>query len=277
MLEILKDPTIWVTIVVLLLLFVSVYGIMQLIRFLIKKLKQKKTEKPEIRPIIEKKYIVDKQIIPEHKLNKLEFYQKANPRDYLKNLPFLKRIALKLKTRKNPEKLVLVRMKMNNDTVIEKLMLENEQGFEFEDQHYIFDTKNKYETISDGKKMMAYDFQETISLPYKLKKELPNEVKEYIGRFNSSLTKGEKAELPTDEIKTLLENDNVSNVSSAINPTNLNRYLKSNLIQQLVMALTSSKILKIMFILVIIVLILNGIDLIIDAVDSGLFGDFLKK
>lgn len=271
----LLDPVVWLNIIIVIISIMALFFIVKYIRFLINRRREIKAKEKEINPIIRNEFKISDKVILKENLDQNKFYTEVDSRDYVANLPFITRYLLRRKIKKKPEKIVLVRMKMNNDTVIEKLIEENEKGFVYKDGHYTFDPKNKYPVISNGKRIMAYDFQESISLPYKIKKDLPFQLKEYIGKFNSELRKGDKIGLPAEQIKAILEESNT--VSSAINPSNLKRYLQSNLIQQLVMALTSSKILRILFIMVIILLITVILDLFIDVADSGLLGDLIPK
>lgn len=103
---------------------------------------------------------------------------------------------------KNPPRRVGVRMEMNNGHHAIFGIYEISGGFTYRDKKYLFDIENKYWVI--GLNMFFYDFHEDICLPI-------------------------KREIPSNEVKTALEQSDISEVAYAINPATLERFERSKI------------------------------------------------
>ena len=208
------------------------------------------------------------------------------------------------KVLRKPEKFVKVRFKLLNDRVVEFPVIASLIGFVFHSGKYLFDETAKYETIQGQELIPTYDFNEALNLPIKQRLRPVKELQEYLVEYDKrlkkdvfsdklrpSLTKDKRMlellhryddmlkspqmpNFPVDMIKDIFESGDITETENMVNPQTLHRYLKSDFIQQLVKgALT--KIVKIIFWIVVIVLLIIVIDLIVGIINtvqiSGVF------
>lgn len=257
--------------------------------------------------IVKEELLRDNEIIlKEDELKDTKFYAEVEPYDYLYNYKYKRKFFVLWKRRvkvaakkrnkvfRKPEKFVKVRFKLLNDRVVEFPVIASLIGFVFNKGKYLFDEGAKYETIQGQELIPTYDFHEALVLPIKQRltivKELQNYLHEYDKRLRKAFNVDEslkkdarilqllknyedmlklptKNRLPVDDIKDILESGNITETENIVNPHTLHRYLKSDFIQQLVKgALT--KLVKIIFWVVIAMLLILVIDLIIDIVST---------
>lgn len=191
-------------------------------------------------------------------LDKKKFYYEAHGKDFFakKGSFFLRLLDLKgYKNRKmkkkHPDKIVLIRMEMNNGQYREFPVIEDEKnGFKRNGNKYIFDLDARYYVIDSN--IWAYDFHESLTMPVKRR-------------------------IPVNEIKSSMEHSNITEVENAINPVTLERFIKSEIAQGILQGAMIGKLFKVMLILIIITLVINGIDLVIDLMDSGVMAEIMAK
>lgn len=198
---------------------------------------------------------------------------------------------------KKPERFVKVRFKLLNDRVVEFPVIASLIGFVFNKGKYLFDEQTKYETIQGQELIPTYDFHESLVLPIKQRLRIVKELKDYLENYDKKLKKSLMTDkikdslkkdarillllnnyeamlkhsqehiIPTDEIKDILESGNITETENIVNPQTLNRYLKSDFIQQLVKG-TLTKLVKIMFWIIIVIGLISFIILILSIVTT---------
>jgi hypothetical protein len=121
----------------------------------------------------------------------------------------------------------LIKMELNNGKHRTFLVNEQNRGFYYLDKRYVFDEKVKYEDIDLG--FWCYDFHEDFSLPFRR-------------RF------------PVSDVKSALEKGKVDGfeVAYATNPSVLERFINSTVLEMLLRGGNLQKLLMIIMIIVII-------------------------
>lgn len=141
------------------------------------------------------------------------------------------------------------------------------------------DKKKQLKKYSDMLKK-AHDFtpDDMVRMRNSFKKD--KRILEILENFEDKLKSSQDFIIPTDEIKDILESGNITETENIVNPQTLARYLKADFIQQLVKgALT--KLVKIIFWIMIIILLITVIDFVLDIITttqiSGVFEQFQKQ
>lgn len=148
--------------------------------------------------------------------------------------------------RLNPHKRICVQMELNNGHHRTFVLVENFEGFKYRDKKYLFDVKSKFWNIDMN--MFCYTFHEDICLPIKV-------------------------ELPTDLIKTTLEEVDMSEVAYAINPKTLERFETSKIAEGIMKGQAIDNALKMLFLVLVIVGVLVILILIIVSWKLGVIGE----
>jgi len=153
--------------------------------------------------------------------------------------------------RKQPDKVVLIRMEMNNGQYKEFLVAEDEkEGFIHKGKKYIFDLDARYFVINSN--MWAYDYHESLVIPIKRR-------------------------IPVNEIKATMESSNITEVENAINPVTLERFIKSEIAQGILQGATIGRLFKVMLILLIIILVVSAVGMLIGLIDSGVIQNLMAQ
>lgn len=219
-----------------------------------KKIKKSSNLKAE-KVIVYKEKFLNHDLIEMKDLDKKKFYYLAKDRDYFtEKKSFMRRYIEKKLVKKSPEKIVLIRMEMNNGQYKEFLVAEDEKdGFKHDGKKYIFDLDAKYYVVNSGKSgIWAYDYHESLTLPVKRR-------------------------IPVNLIKSSMEHSQITEVENAVNPVTLERFIKSEIAQGILQGAMIGKLFKVMLIIIIIVLVVSGIDLVIDLMDSGVMSEIMNK
>lgn len=199
---------------------------------------------------------------------------------WIKKIGYSKEIKEQKIRKKYPDKVVLIKMEMSNGMFREILVLEDLGGFVFNKKQYVFDYTMKYFIIE--RNIWAYDFSEYLTLPYRRKKEISELTENIIARLEYLKQKGSNEQIEgiykqleerigidmrspifphvnINEIKTLIENSNIVDVETSLNPLNAKRFIDSEAIKQALQAVGMNRFLKI---IMIVLVVLGGITLI---------------
>lgn len=218
-------------------------------------------------------------LIKKEDFDKKKFYFEAEPRDYFKRSRFQLRYWLdRRKAKKKPHKIVLVRFELNNGRIREFLIPET-TSFLYAGNRYIFDLKTKYQNLDSG--IFCYDFHESMVLPIRNNIKFSDEIQKLIDGINASankeLSKSLMKEIDINEIRDSIESANVIETETSLNPTVLQRLIESEIAQGVLRGASIGKVIKILFVLIIIVLIIASIDLLLDAGTSGVLDEINFK
>ena len=178
---------------------------------------------------------------------------------------------LKKKLLRMPERFVMVRIFSLNRAVSEFYVPSNIDGFKYNKGRYIFDDTLKYWNATA--KMWCYDYQEPITLPVHVSKQLPPQIMDIVEEYNENVQKGVKVDVDVDALKEIVEQTGGVDVENAINPKVLETYLKSNFVQSLVEGASLGKIFRIIVIMLVIILCVVVVVLILNAYSSGIFSE----
>ncbi len=228
------------------------------------------TKKPKKRKKVKKAVpkLLNK-TLTEEQLQDKKLYLETKERSFFKDIKGFKGFFLRRRKKNKGHMHVLVRMIMYSGDVMEFYVPTSDKGFVFDKRRYLFDDSHRY--FNPTSQCYCYDFHQALDIPIRLRVKLPHEMIQFIEKHEKQLSKNQSAKINADEIKEILENPDVSDVDSSINPKSLEEYLKSNFVQALVMAASIGRIFRIILILVIITLGLVVIDVLIDAWASGMF------
>ncbi len=189
--------------------------------------------------------------------------------------PFYKRKARKEFDHKealkklHPDKVILIKMEMNNGFFREFEVAEDCGSFVWKNQRYVLDMEQKYYIIE--RNIWAYDFHESITLPIRKKIELNPEAEAFVSKIEELHRKAINPKIPVNEIKKLVENSKIIDVENSLNPSVLRQFTESEVIKQVLQGAMLGKIFKIMFVLIIITLVLVLLDTIVSLYASGVF------
>lgn len=191
-------------------------------------------------------------------LENKKFYYEAKDKDFFAkrasfflNLLDIRGYLNRRMRRKHPDKVVLIRMEMNNGQFKEFLVAEDEKdGFKHSGKKYIFDLDARYYVINSN--IWAYDFHESLTVPV-------------------------KRTIPVNEIKSTMEHSDITEVENAINPVTLERFIKSEIAQGILQGATIGRLFKVMLILLIIILVISAIGLLIGLYDSGVIQTLIEQ
>lgn len=205
-----------------------------------------------------------------------KFYFEAKPFSYWKKKFSLRRWKERRMLKKFPQKVVLVRMEMNNGTHREFLVKDDASGFTYNGGRYVFDLENRY-WVTDSL-IWAYDFHESISISLRTELKPNDELMEYISDLEKDSKKGIKKKLPINELKETIEQSGITQVENSINPIVLERVIKSEIIQAILQGSALGRLFRVLLIIVIIIVIIVSLDTVIDFISSDLPQEFgLKK
>ena len=218
----------------------------------IEKTKKEKLKADKLTKVIYKDRVLNSDLISIKDFDKQKFYYQADDRNYFSDSKgFIRRYFDRRKRRKHPDKVVLIRMEMNNGQYKEFIVIEDDKnGFKHGGKKYIFDLDAKYYVLDSN--IWAYDYHESLVLPV-------------------------KRTIPVNRIKSLMEHSNITEVENAINPITLERFIKSEIAQGILQGATIGKLFKVILILLIITMIVSGVDFIVDMFDSGILQDLIAK
>lgn len=196
-----------------------------------------------------------------------DFYYKAIPFDRNTAKSWLQRRREKKLKRKFPDSVVLVRMETFSGSFREILMPEQGGSVHFRQGEYILDSSLKY-YIEDAK-LWAYDFHEGISLPLKKKVQLSETAAAIVKEIEEQSRKGLSPRVNANEIKDLVESSNVVDVETSLNPSVLQRFTDSKVIEQILQGAVLGRIFKIMLYIVIAVGVLQIAIFLMQLYQSG--------
>lgn len=242
----------------LFLLIIIYFTAKLLIVKMIKRIKKQQKRKVEKQIVYVDKYL-DHDLTTIKNLNQQKFYYEAKGRDFFAkksgsfflNLLDIRGKLNRRKKRKHPEKVVLIRMEMNNGQFKEFCVVEDEKdGFKYKGKKYIFDLDARYYVIDSN--IWAYDFHESLTLPV-------------------------KRTIPVNRIKSLMEHSDITEVENAINPVTLERFIKSEIAQGILQGASIGKLFKVMLIILFIIVFLSAIDFIVGLWDSGIIQQLMDK
>lgn len=146
---------------------------------------------------------------------------------------------------KNPNRRVGVNLELNNGVHALFGVYEQGEGFKYRDKKYLFDIKSKYWVV--GLNMNFYDFHEDICLPI-------------------------KREIPSDIIKTTIEQNDINEVAYAINPATLERFERSKIAEGIMKGQAIDSALNIVITLGILSICMISLVLVIVAWKLNVFG-----
>ncbi len=220
--------------------------------------------------------VIEKKAIPEKDLDKTKFYYEVTPFEYFKRSKLSIRYWKDRRmAKKYPEKVVLVRLEMNNGRHREFLVKEHADGFTYDDKKYIFDLDNKYYVVDSN--IWAYNFHESFSLPIKKNIVLNPELQEIFDKIEAETRKGIDPTIPIDLIKETIEHSGITQIENAVNPTTLERVSESQFVQMILQGATLGKLFKILLIIAIISALIIAADLVVDLIGSGLLEELNIK
>lgn len=220
-------------------------------------LKEVEIKNPFINQKIDVVYTESKPFIPIDAMPK--WYQYKKKKEWKKNQDMLSK----------KEKVVLVKMEMNNGRFREFLVLEDAGSFIFNKNRYVFDLEQKYYIID--RDIWAYDFHESLSLPIRKKVVLTEDVDKFLSLVEEKSRKPIPPKIESNEIRKLVENSNLIDVESSLNPTTLKHFTDSEVIKQVLQGAMLGKIFKVMFVLIIIIGIVVLLMFFLDLYHSGIF------
>lgn len=219
---------------------------------------------------------------PEKVLSKAEdqepdmIYYKGKRRDYFKRSRFQLRYWLdRRQMRKNPTKMILIRMELANGKYREFIKADDDDTFLYNKQKYTTAGVNKYFNMDAGDNgMWCYDFHEKLVLPVKKNVQFNDDVKRLVRIINETSDKElEKAIKKNVDVQAEIDKISASGVievETSLHPTVFQRLLDSKIVQALVAGASIAKLFRVMLLLIIIALLLVGVDTMIDIYDSGI-------
>jgi len=225
-------------------------------------------KKIEIRQVVELK----NKLIPKEDIEKKQFYYEVEPRDYFKRSRFSIRYWRdRRKARKKPHKIVLVRFHLDNGRVREFLVPQT-SSFVYGGNRYIFDLNLGYMNLDSG--ILCYDFHESLCLPIKQGVRFNDSVQDLIDEINKqssdTLKKPVKLDIDVNEIKDTIEASEIIETETSLNPSVLQRLIEAEIAQGVLRGATLGKVIKVLFIMVIIIGLIVTIDVLVDLSSSGL-------
>jgi hypothetical protein len=149
----------------------------------------------------------------------------------------------KWKRIKHADKIVLIHFELSNGFHRQFLAKEKEGGFNYKDKLYIFDLNFRYYDIDA--QLWCYDYHENFTLPI-------------------------KRSIPIEEIKKYIFNSGVTDVEYATNPSLLEKFIDSKIIEAIMRGAQLDEWMKQMRVLIIITLFVASIHLIIFVFKSGM-------
>lgn len=243
---------------------IAIVGFGLTIYLVIQRIKQK-----PVRQADHKKHLVeiDKNAKKIDQLLKDKFYYEAKPFKFHAT-GFVKNWRIKRMAKKSPDKVVLIRMEMNNGTHREFLVKDDAFGFIFNKGNYAFDLETKYYVVDSN--LWAYDFHESMSISLKTGLKINPDFLKFIKDLEEDSKKSIKRKIDVNVIKETIEQSGITEVENSINPIVLERLIKSQIIQAILQGSALGRIFKIVLIMTIIILIAVFLDVIIDFIDSSL-------
>lgn len=166
--------------------------------------------------------------------------------DYFKDKKkkFGRRLKDKIKDRLFPAKTVLISMELNNGFHKLFLVRENEGGFTYNKNKYIFDDDKKYYNLDS--RIYCYDFHESCALPFLRK-------------------------FPLNKVKSVIESSGISEIEYAINPSTLDRFMTSKIAEGIMKGQAIDEALRKYFVFLIIILVVAVIHFLLWAQKAGVF------
>jgi len=244
----------------------------------------KEKKKPKVEQV-KKVYInnlvsYNNKLVPKEQFEKYELYYKAHPRDYfVRNKLTVRYWIDRRKAKKQPHKVVLVRMELNNKKIREFLVPQTE-SFVYNGARYIFDHKSIYQNLDAGG-IWCYDFHESLCLPIKKDVKFTSEIEKLVTSINSTaskqLAKPVDKSIDVNEIKDSIEASGVIETETSINPSVLQRLIESEIAQGVLRGATMGTVMKVILILLIIIVLIVAIDTIVDVTSSGLLEELNVK
>ena len=147
--------------------------------------------------------------------------------------------------RKNEKsKLVIINMELNNGHHDTFYITESGESFKHKENRYIFDSKLKYYNV--GFSEFCYDYHESFDLPI-------------------------KREFPLNDTKTAIESSGMIDSQYATNPSTLERFMNSSIIEMMLRGGAIDKLIKIIIIVLAINLIISLSHIILYMYQSGVF------
>jgi len=226
-------------------------------------------KKKEIKLVAQKKIRDTKKAVKPEELQDEKFYYEAKPFEYFHRGKFSYRgWKDRRKARKFPDKVILIRMEMNNGRHREFLIKADAEHFVFEKQKYYPDISNRYYIVDSN--IFAYDFHQALTLSVKNEKVLNPEIRKFVEQIEEDSKKGFKRKIDTEAIKETIEQSDISQIEGAVNPVVMERVGESQFVQMILQGATLGKLFKMLLILVIIILLVVAADMVIDLIDSGI-------
>lgn len=148
--------------------------------------------------------------------------------------------------KQKPEDLVIINMELRNGMHKTFYVAESGASFKWNKRRYIFDPMLKYFNISF--KEYCYDYHEDFDLPF-------------------------KREFPLNDTKEAIESSGLTESEFATNPSTLERFMNSAIIEMMLRGGSIDKILKIIMIVMAFALVVGLIHLILYMYQSGLFSN----
>ena len=210
---------------------------------------------------------IDKNAKKIDQLLKGKFYYEAEPFIF-HTQSVIKNWRINRMSKKYPDKVVLIRMEMNNGTHREFKVRDDSFGFVFNGGRYAFDLETKYYVVDTN--IWAYDFHESMSLSVKKGLKVSPIILKYLAELEKDSKLSIERRIPINVIKETIEQSGITEVENSINPVTLERLIKSQIIQAILQGSALGRLFKIVLIIVIIILIAVSIDVVIDFIDSSL-------
>lgn len=147
----------------------------------------------------------------------------------------------------NVAKLVVINMELNSGNHKTFLIKEIGDSFKYDGKRYIFDPVLKYYNVDF--KAYCYDYHEGFDLPL-------------------------RRVAPVNELKTALKESRLIETEYATNPSTLERFMNSSIIEMMLKGGAVDKMLKFLFIFAMITVVLTAIHLILYMYAQGYFSNF---
>lgn len=207
--------------------------------------------------------------IKESEMNQDSLYQEMPQYDEIIKLSWFEKRRLRKLKKKHPDNYILIRMEMNSGHFIEFYTIENNNNFIFRKKQYVIDISLKY--YIKNRNVWAYDYHESLSIPLRNKVKLSEDINELLNRVEDKSRKGINVKTDANEVSQLIENSEMIDVEKSLNPLTLQRFTESEVIKQILQGAVISRLLKVIFILVIIIAVFSVLHLLIYSYQSGLF------
>lgn len=171
-----------------------------------------------------------------------------------------------LREKMRPEKTILVNMELLNGFHRLFLVTENDEGFKYRGNKYLFDNEAKYYLIDS--KLWCYDYHEKFTLPVKRniiidpKKRKTLEIKEEYGLPI-------RRRIPLTTIKTSLEQSGMTEVEYATNPSTLERFTISKIAEGIMKGQALDEVFKFLKMMLILAVVGIYIHLVLYLFKSG--------